>query len=55
MKNRWVTIKKKYNQWKTLNMRATGLERDPTTSCIVASDEWWAEQNAVSIQITSIF
>ncbi|KAJ1298044.1 hypothetical protein BS78_01G423700 [Paspalum vaginatum] len=29
----------------TLNIRATGLGRDPATGCIVASDEWWAEQN----------
>ena len=55
IKNRWDTMKKKYNQWKTLNMRATGLGRNPNTGCIVASDEWWAEQNAVSIQSTSIF
>jgi hypothetical protein len=55
MKNRWDTMKKKYNQWKTLNMRATGLGRDPRTGCIMASDEWWAEQNSVSIQSTSTF
>ncbi|XP_066374045.1 protein ALP1-like [Miscanthus floridulus] len=30
-------------------MRATGLWRNPNTGCIVASDEWWAEQNAVSM------
>ena len=46
MKNRWDTMKKKYNQWKTLNLRATGLGRNPNTGC---------EQNAVSIQSTSIF
>jgi len=48
MKNRWDVLKKKYAQWKTLNMRATGLGRDPVTGCISASDEWWTEQNAVS-------
>ncbi|KAG2635603.1 hypothetical protein PVAP13_2NG401203 [Panicum virgatum] len=46
MKNRWDVLKKKYSQWKTLNMRATGLGRDPVTGCISASDEWWADQNA---------
>ena len=48
MKNRWDVLKKKYSQWKTLNMRATRLGRDPVTGCISASDEWWADQNAVS-------
>ena len=48
MKNSWDVLKKKYAQWKTLNMRATGLGRDPVTGCISASDEWWTEQNAVS-------
>ena len=48
MKNRWGVLKKKYSQWKTLNMRATGLGRDPVTGCISASNEWWADQNAVS-------
>ncbi|WVZ67631.1 hypothetical protein U9M48_016683 [Paspalum notatum var. saurae] len=45
MKNRWDALKKKYNQWIVLNMRATGLERDATTGCIIASDDWWAKQN----------
>ena len=40
MKIRWDVLKKKYTQWKTLNMRATGLGRDPITGCISASDEW---------------
>ena len=39
MKNMWDTMKKKYNPWKILNMRGTELGRDPTTGCIVASDE----------------
>ena len=47
MKNRWDALKKKYNQWIVLNMRATGLERDATTGCIIASDDWWAKQNDV--------
>nr|TKW31895.1 hypothetical protein SEVIR_2G136200v2 [Setaria viridis] len=34
-----------YTQWKTLNLRSTGLGRDPVTGCIVADDEWWEEQN----------
>nr|TKV99284.1 hypothetical protein SEVIR_8G032800v2 [Setaria viridis] len=34
-----------YTQWKTLNLRATGLGRDPITGCIVVDDEWWEEQN----------
>nr|XP_034589490.1 uncharacterized protein LOC117851722 [Setaria viridis] len=37
-----------YTQWKTLNLRATGLGRDPVTGCIVADDEWWEEQNAAT-------
>jgi len=48
MKNRWDVLKKKYTQWKTLNIRATGLGRDQATGCIVAIDEWWEEQNKVS-------
>ena len=47
MKNRWDALKRMYTQWKTLNNRATGLGRDPVTGCITASDEWWAEQNAM--------
>ncbi|WVZ65112.1 hypothetical protein U9M48_014530, partial [Paspalum notatum var. saurae] len=45
MKNRWDVLKRKYTQWKTLNIRATGLGRDPVTGCIIATDEWWKEQN----------
>jgi len=48
MKNRWDVLKKKYTQWKTLNLRATGLGRDPNTGCIVADDDWWKEQEHVS-------
>jgi hypothetical protein len=48
MKNRWDALKKKYTKWKSLNMRATGLGRDPVTGCISASDASWAEQNAMS-------
>ena len=48
MKNRWDVLKKRYTQWKTLNLRATGLGRDPSTSCIVADDDWWKEQEQVS-------
>ena len=47
MKNRWDVLKKKYTQWKTLNLRATGLGRDPNTGCIVADDDWWKEQEQV--------
>ncbi|GJN11644.1 hypothetical protein PR202_ga29847 [Eleusine coracana subsp. coracana] len=46
MKNRWDILKKKYTQWKTLNLRSTGLGRDPSTGCIVADNDWWEEQNA---------
>jgi hypothetical protein len=42
-------IENKYTQWKTLNMRATGLGRNPTSGCIEANDAWWKEQNDVSI------
>ena len=48
MKNRWDVLKKRYTQWKTLNLRATGLGRDPSTGCIVADDDWWKEQEQVS-------
>ena len=47
MKNRWDALRKKYNQGKTLNIRAAGLGRDPVTECISAGADWWAEQNAV--------
>ncbi|GJM94534.1 hypothetical protein PR202_ga11186 [Eleusine coracana subsp. coracana] len=46
MKNRWDILNKKYTQWKTLNLRSTGLGRDPSTGCIVADNDWWEEQNA---------
>lgn len=45
MKNRWDALKPLYTQWKTLNQKATGLGRDPSTGCISASDEWWQLQN----------
>jgi hypothetical protein len=47
-KNRWHNLKRTYTQWKTLNIKTSGLERDPITGCIEATDEWWEEQNAVS-------
>ncbi|KAK8459232.1 hypothetical protein SEVIR_2G107801v4 [Setaria viridis] len=47
MKNRWDTLKKKYVQWKTLNSRATGLGRNPLNGYIVASEDWWKQQNDV--------
>lgn len=40
-KNRWESLKKDYNYWKTLNRRASGLGRDPITKTIAASDDWW--------------
>ncbi|XP_034605909.2 uncharacterized protein [Setaria viridis] len=46
MKNRWDSLKKKYTQWKTLNVRAAGFGRNPLTGCIIAGDDWWEEQNA---------
>jgi hypothetical protein len=47
-KNRWDNLKMTYTQWKTLNIKASGLGRDHITGCIEATDEWWEEQNAVS-------
>jgi hypothetical protein len=47
--------KKKYTQWKTLNMRATGLGRDPITECITADSNWWKEQNDVSVHCLVVF
>ena len=41
-KNRWETLKKNYNVWKSLNQHASGLGRDPVTNTIAASDDWWA-------------
>jgi hypothetical protein len=55
MKNRWDFLKKKYTQWKTLNMRATGLGRDPITGCIAADPNWWKEQNDVSVHCLIVF
>ncbi|KAJ1270020.1 hypothetical protein BS78_06G022600 [Paspalum vaginatum] len=51
MKNKWDVLKRKYTQWKTLNIRATGLGRDPVTGCIVATAEWWAEQNKLCLGV----
>jgi hypothetical protein len=42
MKNRWNLLKK-YTQWKTLNMRATGLGGNLASGCIEAGDAWWKE------------
>ncbi|KAG2566027.1 hypothetical protein PVAP13_7NG123200 [Panicum virgatum] len=53
--NRWDVLKKKYTQWKTLNLRATGLGRDPSTGCIVADDDWWKEQEQAMPGCTSNF
>ncbi|CAN6218262.1 unnamed protein product [Urochloa humidicola] len=44
-KNRWDNLKRTYTRWKTLNIKASGLGRDPITGCIDATDEWWEEQN----------
>jgi hypothetical protein len=46
---------KKYTQWKTLNMRATGLGRDPITGCIAVDPNWWKEQNDVSVHCLVVF
>jgi hypothetical protein len=43
MKNRCDFVKKKYTQWKILNIRAIGLESDPITGCITAYPNWWKE------------
>jgi hypothetical protein len=42
-------LKRTYTQWKALNIKASGLERDPITGSIEASDDWWEEQNKVTI------
>nr|CAB3452788.1 unnamed protein product [Digitaria exilis] len=44
-KNRCDNLKRTYTQWKTLNIKASGLGRDPITGCIAATEEWWEEQN----------
>nr|XP_034586707.1 uncharacterized protein LOC117849249 [Setaria viridis] len=46
MKNRCDALKRMYTQWKTLNLRASGLGRGPNTGCIVADQSWWDQQNA---------
>ena len=38
-KNRWETLKKEYNIWKSLNQHASGLGRDLITGTIAASDD----------------
>jgi hypothetical protein len=48
-KNRWDNLKRTYTQWKTLNIKAPGLGRDPITRSIEASDDWWEEQNKVTV------
>jgi hypothetical protein len=47
-KNRWNNLKRTYTQWKTLNIKASSLGRDPIARSIEASDEWWEEKNKVS-------
>jgi hypothetical protein len=47
-KNRWDNLKRTYTQWKTLNIKTSGLGRDPITESIEASDDWWKEQNKVA-------
>jgi hypothetical protein len=48
-KNRWDNLKRTYTQWKTLNIKATGLGRDHITGSIEASDDWWEEHNKVIV------
>jgi hypothetical protein len=38
-KNRWDNLKRTYTQWKTLNIKASSLGRDPITGSIEASDD----------------
>lgn len=44
MKNRWDALKSDFTTWKTLLLSVSGLGRDPRTSSIAASDEWWEEK-----------
>jgi hypothetical protein len=32
-----------------LNIKTSGLERDPITRSIEASDNWWEEENKVTV------
>jgi hypothetical protein len=48
-KNKLDNLKRTYTQWKTLNIKASGLGRDPITGSIEASDDWWEEQNKVTV------
>jgi hypothetical protein len=48
-KNRWDNLKRTYTQWKTLNIKASGLGRDLITGSIEVSDDWWEEQNKVTV------
>ncbi|XP_028096166.1 L10-interacting MYB domain-containing protein-like [Camellia sinensis] len=41
LKNRWDTLKKEWDLWKNLLRGETGLELDPLTGAIMASDDWW--------------
>jgi hypothetical protein len=47
-KNRWDALKTDLTTWKTLLLSASGLERDPKTGTIAASDDWWEEKIDVS-------
>ena len=53
-KNRWETLKKDYNIWKSLTQHASGLGRDPITGTIAASNEWWDLEIHVCSHILSI-
>jgi hypothetical protein len=48
-KNRWDNLKRTYTRWKTLNIKASGLGRDPITGSFEASDDWWKEENKVIV------
>ena len=50
LKNRWDALKADYTTWKTLNLQASGLGRDPRSGTIAADATWCAEKIAVCNQ-----
>ncbi|XP_050125630.1 L10-interacting MYB domain-containing protein-like [Malus sylvestris] len=44
LKNKWTSLKKKWQLWTSLVDKETGLGWDPVKQTIIASDEWWEKK-----------